>query len=83
MEMSPELFILLAGQVVSTSISVGMSLRILKQHEKQLDSLDDQKLDKAVHEVVITRVDSDLAYLKMGHVSSDSRLRAIETNQHR
>ena len=80
-EMPPELMIVLAGQIIGTGIQIGLFKQTQREHAKQLDRLETEKLDKAVHEAEISRLDGTLEAVGHHLRSVDTRVNRIETRR--
>lgn len=83
MTLTPELLIIIAGQIIGTGITIGMYRQTQRHHAERLVELREHKLDKEVHDAEMERIDSDIGMLKVASVAIDSRVRAIETGRNR
>jgi DNA helicase IV len=55
--MSPELWVVIGTQASGIAVSVGIYLKTMAIIEKKIDSLENDKLDKSVHEATVERLD--------------------------
>lgn len=81
MGISPELWAVIIGQSVGIAVSVGVYLKTMNVIEQKIDDLEKNKLDLAVHEVEVVRIDG--AHQTLAHRVSniDQRVNHIETRR--